>query len=46
MLIPACPNAGPSGGAGVALPAGTCSFNCFSIFFAMLEIVMNDASVP
>jgi hypothetical protein len=26
MFAPCCPSAGPIGGAGVALPAGTCSF--------------------
>ena len=25
MLIPACPKAGPTGGAGVAFPAGICN---------------------
>jgi hypothetical protein len=36
MLIPACPSAGPTGGAGVALPAGITNFNFFVIFFAIL----------
>ena len=36
MFTPAWPRAGPTGGAGVALPAGTCSFTILVIFFAML----------
>src|SRR4030095_8639296 len=33
MLTPACPSAGPTGGAGVAFPAGICSLICPVIFF-------------
>src|SRR5438445_9309433 len=35
MLTCACPNAGPTGGAGVALPAAICSFTCPVTFLAM-----------
>src|SRR2546427_12854043 len=35
MLTPCWPSAGPTGGAGVALPAGMCSFTYPGIFFAM-----------
>src|SRR5262252_7452649 len=35
MLICACPSAGPTGGAGVALPAGICSFTDPVTFFAI-----------
>src|SRR5512136_2257566 len=33
MLTPAWPRAGPTGGAGVALPAGICSLICPTTFF-------------
>src|SRR5450432_848161 len=33
MLTPCCPRAGPTGGAGLALPAGICSFTCPVTFF-------------
>src|SRR5688572_19624438 len=33
MLTPACPSAGPTGGAGVALAAGICSLICPTTFF-------------
>src|SRR5215813_5483435 len=35
MLICACPSAGPTGGAGVALPAAICNFTEPVIFFAI-----------
>src|SRR6266487_3882979 len=35
MLTPCWPSAGPTGGAGVASPAGICSFTYPVIFFAM-----------
>src|SRR6266545_5089918 len=36
MLTPCCPSAGPTGGAGVASPAGICSLTYPVIFFAIL----------
>src|SRR5579863_6273788 len=36
MLTPCGPNAVPTGGAGVALPAGICNFTFAVIFFAIL----------
>src|SRR5215470_5015042 len=33
MLTPCWPSAGPMGGAGLALPAGICSFTCPVTFF-------------
>src|SRR5215813_7655512 len=36
MLICACPNAGPTGGAGVALPASICNFTCPCTFFGAI----------
>src|SRR3954467_6210422 len=36
MLRPRCPKAGPIGGDGLALPAGTCSLINPTIFFAIL----------
>lgn len=35
ILIPCCPNAGPTGGAGFACPAGTCSLTCATIFLML-----------
>src|SRR5438445_8317005 len=35
MLICACPSAGPTGGAGVALPAAICNFTEPVTFFAI-----------
>src|SRR5947207_6257451 len=35
MLTPCCPSAGPTGGAGVALPAGICNFTWPITFFAI-----------
>src|ERR1039458_260012 len=35
MLTPCGPSAVPTGGAGVALPAGICSLTCAVIFFAI-----------
>src|SRR5690606_13970483 len=37
MFRPRCPSAGPMGGEGLALPAGTCSLIKPTIFFAMLS---------
>jgi hypothetical protein len=37
MLTPCCPRAGPTGGAGVALPAGICNLIIVFTFFAMLK---------
>src|SRR5215472_13789767 len=39
MLICAWPNAGPTGGAGVALPASICNFTCACIFFGAMLLV-------
>src|SRR5215472_5370264 len=36
MLICAGPNAGPTGGAGVALPASICNFTCACTFFGAI----------
>ena len=38
MLICAWPSAGPTGGAGVALPAAICSFTEPVTFFAMISL--------
>jgi hypothetical protein len=35
MLSPLCPKAGPIGGEGLALPAGTCNFIYPTIFLAI-----------
>src|SRR5688572_26077979 len=35
MLTPCWPKAGPTGGAGLACPAGICSLICPTIFFAI-----------
>src|SRR5215471_11134829 len=35
MLTPCGPSAVPTGGAGVAFPAGICNFTCAVIFFAI-----------
>ena len=37
MFTPACPSAGPTGGAGVALPAGICNLTYPVTFFAMMN---------
>src|SRR5690606_23030562 len=37
MLTPAWPSAGPTGGAGVATPAGICSLICPTTFVAMAD---------
>src|SRR3954464_2678043 len=39
MLMPAWPRAGPTGGAGVALPASICSFTCPVSFFGAIGSV-------
>jgi hypothetical protein len=36
MFTPFCPNAGPTGGDGLALPAGICNFINPLIFFAIV----------
>src|SRR5215510_2846996 len=36
MLTPCCPRDGPTGGEGVACPAGTCNFTFATTCFAML----------
>src|SRR5438045_9503280 len=38
MFTPCWPRAGPTGGAGVALPAGICSFTYPITFFAILVL--------
>src|SRR4030042_839765 len=38
MLTPCCPSAGPTGGAGVAFPAGNCSLIIAFTFFAIFTI--------
>src|SRR5208337_4220718 len=44
MLICACPSAGPTGGAGVALPAAICNFTEPVAFFAMSALLKASAS--
>src|SRR6185436_11787994 len=39
MFTPCWPRAGPTGGAGVALPAGICSFTWPITFFAILSLL-------
>src|SRR4029078_7172980 len=39
MLTPAWPRAGPTGGAGVALPPGICSLICPRTFFMALKLL-------
>src|SRR3989442_15158952 len=39
MFPPFCPSAGPTGGAGLAWPAGICSLICPVIFFAILPFL-------
>src|SRR3954462_14758094 len=39
MFTPCCPSAGPTGGAGVAGPPGTCSLMRVRTFFAMLDLL-------
>src|SRR5262245_37519568 len=39
MFTPAWPSAGPTGGAGVALPAGICSLICPTTFFMALKLL-------
>src|SRR5262245_51948008 len=45
MLTPCCPRAGPTGGAGVALPAGICSLTCPITFFAIKSLAFVSASM-
>src|ERR1700740_2770992 len=45
MLICAWPRAGPTGGAGVALPAAICSFTEPVIFFAILSLPSRQSPV-
>jgi hypothetical protein len=42
MFKPRWPSAGPIGGDGLALPAGTCSLTKPTIFFAMLFLLAGD----
>src|SRR5947209_7755913 len=49
MLICACPSAGPTGGAGVALPAAICNFTEPVTFFAIelsLYVSQQDLVIP
>src|SRR5262247_1654036 len=46
MLTPCCPSAGPTGGAGVALPAGICSFTWPITFFAITSSPSLNAGHP
>src|SRR5512146_1873614 len=39
IFTPCCPSAGPTGGAGVAFPAGICNFTWPITFFAMLSLL-------
>src|SRR5690242_8348626 len=39
MFTPCWPRAGPTGGAGVALPAGICNFTWPITFFAILSLL-------
>ncbi len=41
MLIPACPSAGPTGGAGVAAPAGICNLTMLATFFATRQNLLS-----
>ncbi len=41
MFTPCCPSAGPTGGAGVALPAGICNLIYPVTFFAILRHLLN-----
>src|SRR5580698_10093819 len=45
MLTPCGPSAVPTGGAGVALPAGICSFTCPVTFFAIGEFLFLQMSL-
>src|SRR6266403_80608 len=38
MFTPCWPSAGPTGGAGVAFPAGICSLTCPITFFAICDL--------
>src|SRR5215813_2809793 len=44
MLTPCCPSAGPTGGAGLAFPAGIWSFTTAWTFFAMVRLPL--AALP
>src|SRR5713226_5733835 len=39
MFTPCWPSAGPTGGAGVAFPAGICSLTCPITFFAICHLL-------
>src|ERR1700733_11408813 len=41
MLMPCGPRAGPTGGAGLALPAASCSFTIPDTFFAMSDPLLD-----
>src|SRR5512141_1971911 len=43
MFTPCWPRAGPTGGAGVACPAGICSLMYPVIFFAMCQFLSTDS---
>src|SRR5512134_1762735 len=43
MLTPAWPSAGPTGGAGVAFPAGICSLICPTTFFIDACLLLRHA---
>src|SRR5687767_246485 len=45
MFRPRWPSAGPIGGDGFALPAGTCSFTKPTIFFAMFVFLAGDSAL-
>src|ERR1700720_2033451 len=46
MLSPRCPSAGPIGGEGFALPAGTCNLMIPMIFFAIYSNLSRLSSPP
>src|SRR3984957_15814243 len=46
MLTPCGPSAVPTGGAGVAFPAGICNFTLAVIFFAISKLLLSAASRP
>src|SRR5512135_2797353 len=43
MLTPAWPSAGPTGGAGVALPAGICNLICPTTFFIERSLLLRPS---
>src|SRR5271169_4360441 len=46
ILSPRCPSAGPIGGEGFALPAGTCNLMIPTIFFAIYSNLSRFPSPP